>query len=183
MGPASEPPPDEPPDIRGPRARVLDIDSRLLSLTAQLALFLYFTITEWVDVSPWNNVRDGRAWTGLDAALVVAMLVAMLCTVRRWRVGISLAGAFYAIWLAVQVVMFWWPYLHGASPAWQRRYATEFATNFQWLPRRGAHLPPDASHIVMQLLLAGTLRSTLFAGLSAWRGSIDESTSRSTGSS
>ena len=181
MGSTSEAP--EPPDIRGPRARVVDIDSRLLSLTAQLALFLYFTIAQWVDVSPWNNVRGGHAWTGLNIALVVAMLAAMVCTIRRWRVGISLAGAFYATWFAVQVVMFWWPYLHGASAAWQHRYAAEFATTAQWLPRRGTHLPPDANHIVMQLLLGGTLRSTLFAGLSAWRRRIDEPTSRSSGSS
>jgi len=52
----------------------------------------------------------------------------------------------------------WWPpYLFGASAHWSQVYARAFAQTTPILPRWGNHLPPDALHLVLQILLVGTV--------------------------
>lgn len=63
------------------------------------------------------------------------------------------------IWFGLQLATWWLPYLFGASPAWADVYGRVFAQQTQVLPRWGAHLPPDAMHLTLQVLLVGVLVS------------------------
>jgi hypothetical protein len=69
----------------------------------------------------------------------------------------------YAVWLALQITTFWTAYIGGASANWQHIHAAYFAQTIQWLPRWGTHLPPDASHFVLQLLIVLALLTTTVA--------------------
>lgn len=135
----------------------------VVSLGAQTVLLVYLQVIEWVDLFPWNDVRRGNGQEVLDVVLGAVMIAAMAATYRRWRIGMALAVVVYAAWLLLQVTTFWLPYLNGASEAWQRIHARNFAETVQWLPTWENHLPPDACHIVLQLLLVGALISTAMA--------------------
>jgi hypothetical protein len=69
----------------------------------------------------------------------------------------------YVGWLVLQIMTFWIPYVQGASPRWARVHAANFAQTVQWLPTKGNHLPPDASHFVLQLLLVVAIVCTTLA--------------------
>lgn len=129
----------------------------VVALAAQAGLLVYLQVIEWIDLYPWNDIRGGNGQELLDMVIGVAMVGFMAATWFRWRAGIALAVLFYAAWLWLQVQTFWVPYAFGASERWARIHAANFSETVQWLPREGAHLPPDASHFLLQLLLVATL--------------------------
>lgn len=129
----------------------------------QLLLVVYLQAIEWIDLFPWNDVRRGNGQETLDIALGGVMVAALAATHLRWRPGVWLAALVYAVWLALQIMTFWIPYAWGASERWARIHEANFAHTIQWLPTRGNHLPPDASHFTLQLLLLITLVVTSMA--------------------
>ncbi len=132
----------------------------------QFLLLVYLQVIEWIDLFPWNDIRRGNGQEILDVALGGAMIAALAATHWRWRPGVWLATLAYAVWLGLQIMTFWWPYAFGASERWAKIHEANFALTIQWLPSLGTHLPPDASHFVLQLLLVITLVVT---GTAAWR--------------
>lgn len=130
------------------------------SIVAQSTLALYLQAIEWIDLFPWNDVRKGNGQETLDLALAAMCALAILATWRRWRPGLYFACLFYLVWLALQIATFWVPYVLGASPRWQRIHALHFGETTQILPIWGAHLPPDACHFLLQLLLVAALVPT-----------------------
>jgi hypothetical protein len=134
-----------------------------VAVAAQLVLLAYLQFIEWVDVFPWNDIRRGNGQEMLDIGIGIAMLGFIFATWRRWRAGIILSVLFYGAWLGLQIQTFWIPYVFGASERWARIHARNFAETVQWLPSEGNHLPPDASHFVLQLLLVVTLIVMLLA--------------------
>jgi hypothetical protein len=127
------------------------------AITSQLLLLVYLEIVEWVDLFPWNDVRRGNGQEALDIVLGTVMIAALVATSRRWRLGVLFSVVFYATWLGLQVTTFWIPYAFGASERWTKIYAGNFSQTIQWLPRIRNHLPPDANHFVLQLLLIAAL--------------------------
>ena len=133
------------------------------AFAAQAALLIYLQVIEWVDLYPWNDIRGGNGQEALDIALGLLMLLALAATRRRWWPGLLIAVLVYLTWMALQVTTFWVPYVVGASPRWQRIHAANFSETVQWLPRWDTHLPPDASHFVLQLVLLVALVVTAIA--------------------
>jgi hypothetical protein len=141
-----------------------------LALASQALLLLYLQVIEWVDLYPWNDVRRGNGQEVLDVLLGAFMGMALVATARRWRSGLVIAALGYAVWMYLQVVTFWVPYATGASARWQRIHAAHFAQTIQWLPSWDDHLPPDASHFVLQLLLLFALGATVASARGAFVG-------------
>jgi hypothetical protein len=133
------------------------------AVAAQVILLAYLQIIEWVNLYPWNDIRRGNGQETLDIVIGIVMLAAIIATWRRWRPGMFIALAAYVGWLVLQITTFWIPYARGASPRWARIHAANFAQTVQWLPNKGNHLPPDASHFVLQLLLVAAIVYTALA--------------------
>ena len=135
------------------------------AIWAQVALLVYFELSEWVNVFPWNDIRKGNGQEGLDIGLGIFTMLAILATWKRWRWAIWVASAFHAIWLGLQIQTWWWNYVFGASPAWKKTWARVFSQTTRILPVVGDHLPPDACHFVLQLLILAALIACVAA---AW---------------
>lgn len=135
-----------------------------VSVLSQIALLVYLQVIEWVDLFPWNDVRNGNGQEVLDIVLGVIMIAAIIATYQKSFAGTALAFVVYAAWLYLQVTTFWIPHIAGASEQWQRVHAAHFAQTIQWLPTWDNHLPPDASHFVLQLIL---LTAFIATGLAA----------------
>ena len=134
---------------------------------AVAVLGVYLQVVEWIDLHPWNDVRTGNGQELLDLLLapVTVMLVAWMWTSRRWAQ--LTASVALLVWAGLQVTTWWSPYVWGASPGWKRTWARWFADTVQVLPNDGAHLPPDANHLVLQVLIAAALALSAAA---AWQG-------------
>lgn len=134
---------------------------------AVLALGVYLQVVEWIDLFPWNDVRTGNGQETLDLMLapLTVVLVAWMWTSRRWAqlVATLALGA----WAGLQVMTWWSPYVWGASPGWKRVWTRWFADTVQVLPNDGVHLPPDANHLVLQLLI---LVALVLSAAAAWQG-------------
>src|SRR5512144_1934749 len=140
------------------------------ALVWQIALAAYMQLISWVPLGRWNYqpccptgleaARRGTL-TRADAFGVLAFLIPMalfLLGVRlARRIAMWLSLVALAVWLGLQVWGWWVPYVVGASDRWTRTYARAFAYSTAILPRWGNHLPPDAMHVVLQALLAGSL--------------------------
>ncbi|MGH6871937.1 MAG: hypothetical protein ACREHE_10570 [Rhizomicrobium sp.] len=136
---------------------------------ALLALGIYLEAMEWIDLYPWNNIRGGNGQETLDYVIagVVIALVAWLW--RGGRIPALLALAFATFWSWLQLTTWWIPYIEGASPQWQRIYAKWFAGCTQILPATPGHLPPDANHVVLDVLVAIAFVTAVHAAIAAFR--------------
>jgi hypothetical protein len=132
---------------------------RTNAVLAQIALLLYLETVEWVDLYPWNDIRSGNGQAGLDLFLGAALAFGAVATWRRWRLPMVVALAGISIWTILRIMTWWIPYFRGASPAWQRVYTHNFAATTHLFAPQGIHLPPDANHLVLQVLLAAALVS------------------------
>lgn len=140
------------------------------ALAWQIGLAGYMQLISWVPLGRWNyqpccptgleQLRRGTLALS-DAVGVAAFLLPValfwLGARRQWRWPMWIALVATAVWLGLQLWTWWPPYLFGASERWSEVYARAFAQSTPILPRWGNHLPPDAAHFVLQLLLSGTV--------------------------
>ena len=105
----------------------------------------------------------------LDIVIGITMVAAIWATTRRVRWAMAVATALYAAWLWLQIDTWWIGYARGASQGWQQTYARFFSQTTQVLPAIGGHLPPDACHLVLQILIVAALLTTGFATISFWQ--------------
>lgn len=140
------------------------------ALAWQVGLAGYMQLISWVPLGGWNSqpccptglelLRRGTL-TLSDAVGAAAFLLpmALFWSGKRWerRWVMWLAVLTTAVWLGLQLLTWWPPYLFGASERWSQVYARAFAESTPILPRWGNHLPPDAAHFSLQVLLAGTV--------------------------
>jgi hypothetical protein len=128
------------------------------ALVAQAILAVYLQAVEWIDLAPWNDVRLGKEQRTIDIGIALAQAGLIAGTALRAHWVLLLAAAAYAGWLAAQVDGWWRPYLFGASERGVAFYDAHFGSTWKFLPRR-AHdrPPPDANHVVLQVLIAAAL--------------------------
>ena len=140
------------------------------ALLWQIALAVYMQVISWFPLGRWNYqaccppgleaLRRGTLTLG-DAAGAGAFLLPLalfwLGARWEWRWAMWLAVVATTVWLALQLWTWWPPYLLGASDRWAQVYARAFAESTPILPGWGNHLPPDAMHFFLQLLLAAAV--------------------------
>jgi hypothetical protein len=141
------------------------MNAHRLAAIAVLALGGYLQLVEWVDLYPWNNVRHGNHQEMLDLAIGAATLALAALMWIGWRPAAWLSAAGLGVWAWLQLTTWWIPYFAGASPGWARTYARVFAETTAWLPRSEGHLPPDANHLVLHLLIVIALAASVRAAI------------------
>ncbi len=139
----------------------------------QIALALYMQLISWVPLGRWNyqpccapgleQLRRGTL-SASDGLMMVAFLLPVavfwLGARRDWRWAMVLSLLPIGVWLGLQIWTWWPPYV----------YARAFAESTPILPRWDNHLPPDAAHFVLQVLLAGSMATGTRAVLRQLRG-------------
>jgi len=135
-------------------------DSIRISLFSHGILFVYYQVIEWVNLFPWNDISGGNGQASLDLIVAALLAVLILATWRRFRWVMVIGVGLYALWTWLQIDSWWMPYFRGASPNWENIYARFFGETIKWLPSDSSHLSPDASHIVLQMLILAALVST-----------------------
>lgn len=148
------------------------MDRHSAALSWQAGLALYMQMVSWVPLGGWNyqpccptgldqfrrGTLDASETLGLVAVLVPGLVFWWGARrSRRWAMWLALVS--YVVWLGLQLWTWWPPYIVGASEHWSQVYERAFARSTMILPRWGNHLPPDAMHLVLQMLLLGVVAS------------------------
>lgn len=149
-----------------------NLDARDLMKRAAIMmtiLGLYLQMVEWVDLFPWNNIKNGNGQETVDIAMGVATIVLVALLWRGSRIAAFISTAALCVWTWLQVKSWWIPYVVGASLGWTRHYEHWFGETTSWLPRWDNHLPPDANHLVLHVLLVLSLAACVWASLKGSR--------------
>jgi len=131
---------------------------RTATITAQLALLLYFELCVLIPLGSWND-QPGHSPSSslgsivLGAAIGAAQLLLLIGTVWKIRPLLWLGLIGDGCWLLLHIKGLWMPYLLGASPQYAAMYERVFGRTTKLLPNFGSHLAPDAMHIVLDLLI------------------------------
>ena len=133
------------------------------SLLIQGTLFAYYQIIEWVNLFPWNDIRRGNGQATLDLIVAAVLGGFIVATWRRLRWVMAVGVGLYGLWAWLQIDSWWVPYFRGASPAWKRTYDRFFGETIKCLPSDGIHLPPDACHVMLQVLILAALSTSVLA--------------------
>lgn len=152
------------------------------ALCWQAALAVYMQLISWVPLGRWNyqpccapgleQLRRGTLSASDAIASLAFLLPAAVFWVgarRDWRWAMFLSLVPLGVWLGLQIWTWWPPYVFGASERWSGVYARAFAESTPILPRWGNHLPPDAAHFVLQVLLLGSVTTGAMALRSAFQ--------------
>lgn len=138
----------------------------------QVGLAVYMQLVSWIPLGRWNyqpccptgleQMRRGTLSAGDALGLAAFALIPLLSwwgyrTGRRFALKLALGSC--VVWLGLQLGTWWLPYLFGATDHWSRVYQRAFAHSTPILPSWGNHLPPDAMHLVLQVLLMGVVIS------------------------
>ena len=133
------------------------------SLLIQGTLFAYYQIIEWVNLFPWNDIRRGNGQATLDLIVAAVLGIFIVAAWRRLRWVMAVGVGLYGLWAWLQIDSWWVPYFRGASPAWKRTYDRFFGETIKFLPSDSIHLPPDACHILLQVLILAALITSVLA--------------------
>src|SRR5579872_4176011 len=140
---------------------------------AVLVLGIYLEAVEWLDLSPWTTsfsiTHGNNGQELLDIVLGVALIAMIIALWRGGRIATLACTALLGAWMWLQISSWWVSYVVGASPNWSKVYAKWFAHTTQFLPSWSNHLPPDANHFVLQLILLAALVLSGLAVIEAFR--------------
>jgi hypothetical protein len=153
------------------------------ALILQMLIVVYWEVTEYVDLFPFNDVRGNHWRDSISASLAndvpKLLILAVFWFARtqwqsKWyRFFLFSAGVYYLVYLGLQIRV-WYPrYLWGATAEEAKAYAEKFGQTIKLLPTYGHHLPPDLQHHVLQLITVAIIVAMfMLAGKLGRTGSI-----------
>ena len=153
-----------------------------LALWSQFLLVVYFEVVSWVPLGRWNyqpccpvafdllSQSKLEVVEGLYLLAFILPLLGFWYGFRRRNKWLMLAALIlYAAWLVIQINSWWLPYVAGASESWKATYSRAFSASTQVLPSWDDHLPPDAMHFTLQILLIVVVCSGFASLIRTWK--------------
>lgn len=143
------------------------MDYYYVALVLQILLFLYFEVTTLVPLFPWNDLskysRKEKFTEAIANGLIILLCIGLFATKIKWLMAISVM--FYLVFLVMQILTWWMPYLTGIHLKQFPRslYESHFKNTIKWLPPVKGHIIPDAQHNVLQLISILTLITSSIA--------------------
>jgi hypothetical protein len=144
-----------------------------LSLILQIVIILYWEITQYVNLFPYNDVTSLDFHDSLAASLAndvpkIFIIIVFLVGLHRlknplfpWFVASSVI--YYMVFLGIQLSIWWQRYLFGATAKELQDYNEKFGETIKILPSFGNHVPPDLQHIVLQTITVTIIIVTMIA--------------------
>lgn len=94
----------------------------------------YLQLVEWVNLYPWNDVRDGNGQERLDLICAAVTILLVLWLWFGGRIAAGVTSLALASWAYLQAATWWIPYFEGASEDWKRVWNHWFSGTLQILP-------------------------------------------------
>ena len=128
-----------------------------------LMLGIYLQAVEWIDMFPWNNVKNGNGQETMDLLLAVGFVILIVWLWVGRKLAAFITSLALSFWLWLQIQTWWIPYFNGATDHWERVYLNWFSETTQFMQVTENHYPPDANHLLLQALIVLCLLSNIRA--------------------
>jgi hypothetical protein len=130
------------------------------AIVLQVLLLAYWLTIEVVGLFPWNDLTVRPDDYDLPRSVALNTLPQLAC-MALFALGIRLTASVatlgYAIYLGVQLWVWWEPFLLKADANWYGQYVDLYSRTIKVLPSEGLRLAPDAQHLTLQALTLVTL--------------------------
>ncbi|GAA5183316.1 hypothetical protein GCM10023322_22310 [Rugosimonospora acidiphila] len=138
------------------------------ALVLLLAALLYFLVTTFVDLHPFNNVRGSKRSERLSEATINGPVMALPAILLILASAFSLpvlayvGGAIEALVVAGGLSLWWLPYLvgrtvpwatAGTGASWAELHSRTYAHTVIVLPRVGDRPRPNLEHMILHTLI------------------------------
>ncbi len=124
----------------------------------QLLFVAYFTITHWVPMPPFNDLRHENK--AVIAAMQVVLGILAIGTLLGYQWALWSAAVAYSLVFASHLLEWWIPYFTGRPAFALERPKQDTAT---YLPARGNRPVPDYLHTGIGLLVLAALITSWLA--------------------
>jgi hypothetical protein len=120
-------------------------------------LFVYYEIYRWIPLGRWNwqfhlPVTNDQFYPDIGIGILLLWFAWSFATCRKS--GMWTASILLSLWAVVHCIDWWIPYARSLQQNAGRYQFYESHT--QLLPVIGNHFPPDAGHVVLDLILFPT---------------------------
>ena len=137
----------------------------IAAITATLVWLGWLVVTDWVPMSPLNDLESSSVATRARRALATypagLLIVAGILVDQTWSL---VAALVLAIALVVGHIAYWWmPYLGVAVEPQVEIYQREFSRTVKAVPEEGHLVAVDVQHLVAGVLSVLVLAATLLA--------------------
>jgi hypothetical protein len=144
-----------------------------ISIILQFTIILYWEITQYVNLFPYNDVVGLNFHDNFAASLAndvpkIFIIIVFLVGLRwlknpwfPWFVASSVI--YYMVFLGIQLSIWWGRYLFGASAEELQDYNEKFGDTIKILPSFRNHVPPDLQHLVLQTITITIIIVTMIA--------------------
>lgn len=148
--------------------------SRQTSIWSQIILTVYLQAFMWLPLGHWNGKFE---WINSDyfkmfaGYLLWALfgIISIIGFTKRWIALMIFGLIFHLVWFIMHAFDWWIPYIQGASQERLEWYKRDFSQTYYWLPKINNHWPPNAGHVVIDILLIVVLISGLNYTILTWR--------------
>lgn len=135
------------------------------AVSLQMLLFVYFEATTLINLFPWNDLSKYSSKEKLLEATVngIVIIIGVAMFVSKIKVFMVISVVFWFVFLFMQLLTWWMPYLTGKHLKQFPRelYDTHFQRTLKILPPIKDHIIPDAQHNVLQILTLITFIASL----------------------
>lgn len=137
----------------------------LFAVIAQSILTLYFMVTHWIPLFPWNDLtKVSFAYERhLNAFMnfIQFFLIYGFAYQINWLMTLGLI--FWSLWIYGHIAAWWIPYFYGASKEEMLDYKQTFGRTYKFFKTYGNHPAPDACHTILGLLTCFVLPTVYLA--------------------
>lgn len=141
------------------------MDIFFFSVMSQALLTLYFAITHWINLYPFND-RSHVSFQ-YEPQINILMHGIQILSIYGFAYKVKflmiLGILFWSLWLVGHVVTWWVPYIFGASAKQIRDYQEDFGRTYKFLPSYTNHPAPDACHTILGILTLPVLLAIYMA--------------------
>ncbi len=125
----------------------------LFAVVSQCALTIYFMITHWISLYPWNDLQHvsfkyERQLNAFMHCIQIVLIIGFAYHIN-WLMIVGLV--FWSLWLYGHIMAWWVPYFFGASDDAMLDYQETFGRTYKFLRTYDNHPAPDACHTFIGL--------------------------------
>src|SRR5690625_2591920 len=123
---------------------------------SQIMLLVYFAVTTLINLYPWIDLSKYTPKEKITEAAVnaITIIIGNTFMISKKQALMVIAAIFCFLFLLVQLVDWWMPYITGKHLKQFPRelYDSHFQDTLKILPPIKEHIIPDAQHNVLQFL-------------------------------
>lgn len=149
----------------------------IIGFVLQILIMVYFEVTEYVDLAPFNDVAttENSFAASLANDLPKLFILIILWIGMRWMTSPTYlflyfsSIIYYIVYLILQILE-WWPrYIFGATPEEAADYYEKFSKTIKILPSWDNHLAVDLQHNILQTITITIIVVMIITLVKLWK--------------